>query len=151
MEKFKVGEYQILVCTPIVEVGIDIPTAGIIVIEDTDRYGLAQLHQLRGRVGRGSQQSYCLLFGPPTPRLKAMETHTSGLELAEIDLRLRGPGQIYGHVQHGLSDLKIASYTDSALIAAAKSHASALFPRLHQYPLLSKLVQTDKIGLIQPN
>ena len=152
INKFRAGELDILVTTPVVEVGLDIPNATLMVIEAAERFGLAQLHQLRGRVGRSSDQSYCLLFSDSdTQRLKALETHHSGIELAEIDLRLRGPGQIYGTAQHGTPQLKIAAYTDLSLIEKAKEKAKEIFPDLPKYPLLRKLTQNDRIALVQPN
>ncbi|KKU03182.1 MAG: ATP-dependent DNA helicase RecG [Candidatus Amesbacteria bacterium GW2011_GWB1_47_26] len=144
--KFRAGEYGILVATPVVEVGLDIPTATIMVIEGAERFGLAQLHQLRGRVGRSNVQSYCLLFSDiPSPRLKALETHHSGAELAEIDLKLRGAGDIYGTSQHGLTNFKIAKYEDFSLIPAARAAAEKLLPDLDKLPLLKELVEKDKI------
>ena len=150
--KFRAGEYDILVTTPIVEVGIDIPSATIMVIEGADRFGLAQLHQLRGRVGRSSSQSYCLLFSPtPSDRIKALETMTSGFELAENDLKLRGAGNIYGTSQHGVPNFKIARYDDFSLIPHVQKEAQRLLPKLNELPLLRDLVEKDKIDLIQPN
>jgi len=152
VKKFRAGELDILVSTPVVEVGIDIPAASIMVIEAAERFGLAQLHQLRGRVGRSDQQSYCLLFSnSDTDRLKAMETHHSGLELAEIDLKLRGPGNIYGTTQHGLPQFKVASYQDFDLIAEVKSEAAKILPELEKYPLLRSLLQEAKMQEVQPN
>jgi ATP-dependent DNA helicase RecG len=149
---FRAGNYDILVSTPVVEVGIDIPNATIMVIEGAQRFGLAQLHQLRGRVGRSNLQSYCLLFSDhPTDRLKAMEQHHSGLELAEIDFRLRGPGEIYGTAQHGLPQFRVATYSDITLIEKAKAAAQNLLPRLNELPLLRRLVKQDKINHVQPN
>lgn len=121
IEKFRNGVIDILVTTSVVEVGIDAPGASIIVIENAERFGLATLHQLRGRVGRRGQQAYCFLFTSSddeitTQRLKAMETHHNGLKLAEIDLELRGPGQLFGTRQHGIGELKFAKITDIALI-----------------------------------
>ena len=113
INKFRDKEIHILVSTPVVEVGIDIPDASIMVIEDAYRFGLASLHQLRGRVGRNGQQAYCLLFSTQdTERLKAMETTHIGSRLAEIDLEIRGAGNIYSTSQHGKSELKIATYKD---------------------------------------
>ena len=152
VNKFRAGEYQILVTTPVVEVGIDISTATIMVIEGADRFGLAQLHQLRGRVGRGQQQSYCLLFANEiTSRLKAMETHHLGIELAEIDLKLRGPGEIYGLAQAGQAHFKVATYSDLDLITQAKAAAESLLPQLDKLSVLRSLVEKDKITLVQPN
>jgi len=121
LNDFKEGRLDILVSTPVVEVGIDIPNATIMVIEGADRFGLAQLHQLRGRVGRRNLQSYCFLFSEKQDdkslkRLKYLETTNSGLKLAEADLSLRGPGDIYGIKQHGFFKLKIASLSDINLI-----------------------------------
>lgn len=121
LKKFKDGSLDILVATPVVEVGIDIPNATIMLVEAADRFGLAQLHQLRGRVGRSHLQSFCFLFTENEnplviQRLKALETTYLGGELAEIDLKLRGPGEIYGTRQHGFPDLRVASFTDLALI-----------------------------------
>ncbi|TSC87477.1 MAG: ATP-dependent DNA helicase RecG [Microgenomates group bacterium Gr01-1014_16] len=152
IHKFRAGESDILVSTPVVEVGIDIPDATVMIIEAAERFGLAQLHQLRGRVGRSDQQSYCLLFSnSDTDRLKAMETHHSGLELAEIDLKLRGPGNIYGTTQHGLPRFKVASYQDFDLINEVKAEAAKILPDLKKYPLLRSLLQEAKMQEVQPN
>ena len=152
MDKFKTGEYQLLVTTPVVEVGIDIPNATIMLIEGAERFGLAQLHQLRGRVGRSHRQSYCLLFSQSqTDRLKAMETHISGLELAEIDLKIRGPGEIFGTSQHGYPEFKVADPLDADLVSQTHQLAKNLLPKLNQYPILNSLVEKDKISVISPN
>ncbi len=121
MKKFTAGQINILVATPVVEVGIDIPNATIILIEAAERFGLAQLHQLRGRVGRSNKQSYCFLFTQKindhiSRRLKIFTKTISGFELAEHDLKIRGAGEIYGTKQHGISNLKIASLSDFSLI-----------------------------------
>jgi ATP-dependent DNA helicase RecG len=145
LDKFRNGKIDILVATPVVEVGIDIPNATIIVIEASERFGLAQLHQLRGRVGRGDKQSYCLLFteslNPQTlGRLKAMEKYNIGAELAELDLKLRGPGEIYGTSQHGRKMLRIANFSDFELIKKTRREAEKIFPQIKNYPkLLEKL------------
>lgn len=132
MEKFKNKEFHILVSTTVVEVGIDIPNATIILIEGAERYGLAQLHQLRGRVGRSSLQSYCILF--PSDRAAASERlhffarTTSGIALAEYDFKHRGPGDLFGTAQHGSDELKIASLFDFALVSEAQKAAVQFFP-----------------------
>jgi ATP-dependent DNA helicase RecG len=125
---FRLRKTDILVTTPVVEVGIDIPNANIIVIEAADRFGLAQLHQLRGRTGRGNKKSYCLLFPGTTSvksleRLNALKKEASGFKLAEIDLALRGPGEIFGTKQSGIPELKIARWTDIALIKKSREIA----------------------------
>lgn len=146
LKKFKNREIDILVSTPVVEVGIDIPTATIMLIEEAERFGLAQLHQLRGRVGRSDKQSYCLLFtqskNPQTiERLKALETIHSGEALAQLDLKLRGPGQIFGTAQHGRMILKIASFSDFDLIDKTKREAEKIFPNINNYPVLLKKIE----------
>ena len=156
LEKFRNGKIDILVATPVVEVGIDIPNAIIILIEASERFGLAQLHQLRGRVGRGDKQSYCLLFteslNPQTlNRLKAMEKHNVGSELAELDLRLRGPGEIYGTVQHGREMLKIASFSDFDLIQKVRKEAEKIFPNLSNYPRLLEKLKSINLKQISPD
>lgn len=149
LTKFRNKEFDILVATPVVEVGIDIPNATIIVIEASERFGLSQLHQLRGRVGRGDKQSYCLLFTqsksfPTIQRLKAMERMHVGAELAEYDLKLRGPGDVYGTTQHGIPKLKIANFSDFRLIEKARYEAEKIFPKLSDFPaLLEKLKSTS--------
>ena len=125
IKRFRNRDISLLVTTPVIEVGIDIPNATIMVVEAAERFGLAQLHQLRGRVGRGLSKSYCLLFTESPSekalkRLNAMRQNLSGFELAELDLTLRGPGEIFGLRQHGIPDLKIASWRDIDLIKKAK-------------------------------
>jgi ATP-dependent DNA helicase RecG len=150
LNAFRNKKIDILVSTPVVEVGIDIPNATVMLIEEADRFGLAQLHQMRGRVGRSDKQSYCLLFtGSKNPttieRLKAMETLYSGAELAELDLKLRGPGQIFGTSQHGRQVLKVASFSDFVLIEKTKKEAIKVFEEIDKYPEL--LEKTKQINL----
>lgn len=142
LKNFKAKKIDILVTTPVVEVGIDIPNATIMVIEAGERFGLAALHQLRGRVGRGAKRSYCLIFsnfhsGKAYTRLKAMEKTHSGFELSELDLRLRGPGEIFGTAQSGFPELKIASWTDIELIKNAREAAIEISLNPKRFPQIS--------------
>jgi ATP-dependent DNA helicase RecG len=133
MLKFRAGEYNILVSTTVVEVGVDVPNATVMLIEGADRFGLAQLHQLRGRVGRGSEQSFCLLIpthgdAAENERLQAMAESNDGFVLAERDLQQRGPGEFLGTRQSGYaSGLRMASLTDLPLIEKARAQAQKLF------------------------
>lgn len=124
MKRFSAGQIDILVSTTVVEVGVNVPNATVMVIVDADQYGLSQLHQLRGRVGRGSDASYCYLVNSssdaPSRRLREIEKSQDGFYLAEVDLKLRGPGEIYGALQHGALDLRIASVTDTKLVHKAE-------------------------------
>lgn len=121
MQKFAKGEIDILISTTVVEVGVNVPNATVMVIQDADHFGLSQLHQLRGRVGRGSHQSYCYLVTSdskkPSQRLREIEKSNDGFYLSQVDLDLRGPGEIYGKMQHGSLNLKIANVSDLQLIA----------------------------------
>lgn len=127
MLAFSKGEIDILVSTTVVEVGVDVPNATAMLIEDADRFGLSQLHQLRGRVGRSEHQSYCYLMmstsKKPSQRLREIEKSNDGFYLAEVDLKLRGPGEIYGRAQHGELNLKVATLGDTKLIARAQREA----------------------------
>ena len=127
MQKFADGELDMLVSTTVVEVGVNVPNATVMLIENADNFGLSQLHQLRGRVGRGKHQSFCHLMmsghDKPSQRLREIEKSQDGFYLAEVDLKLRGPGEIYGKMQHGDLNLKIASLADTALIARAQAEA----------------------------
>ena len=132
MRRFRAGELDILVATPVVEVGIDVPNATVMLIEGADRFGLAQLHQFRGRVGRGQQQSYCILVAEAPSaegreRLSVLERTHDGFLLAEEDLRLRGPGEFFGTRQSGLPELKMAQLSDVALLEIAREEAIRLF------------------------
>ena len=122
MTAFSEGKTDLLVSTTVVEVGVNVPNATVMVIADADQYGLSQLHQLRGRVGRGASASYCYLLNSqdaPSRRLREIESSQDGFYLAEVDLKLRGPGEIYGSLQHGALDLRIASVTDTKLVRKA--------------------------------
>ena len=132
MKEFYAGHLDILVATPVVEVGIDVPNATVIMIESANRFGLSQLHQFRGRVGRGEHQSYCMLLAESTTevgasRLKAIEELHDGFKLAEKDLELRGPGEFFGTRQSGLPDLKMARLSDVPLLELARREATRLF------------------------
>ena len=136
---------DVLVTTPVVEVGLDIPNATIMVIEAAERFGLAQLHQLRGRVGRGMAKSYCLLFSniKYSKRLRAMEKMHSGFELAELDLALRGPGEIFGTAQSGFPELKVASWNNYALIKKAKDTALDIVKNPSGYPKIGRMSDSE--------
>ncbi len=130
MQKFKRGELDMLICTTVVEVGVDVPNATIMLIEGADRFGLAQLHQLRGRVGRGKDQSHCYLV-PSTAqavsrRLRELEQSNDGFHLAEVDLQLRGPGEIYGRAQHGQLNLAFVDISDLAFTKRVRTAAEWL-------------------------
>ncbi len=147
MENFKNGKIDMLVATSIVEVGVDVPNATIILIEGADRFGLAALHQLRGRVGRGSQQSHCYLFTASDnfdslTRLEALEKTNDGFKLAQIDLETRGPGEIYGTTQHGLLNLRLANIFDHELVSEVKQAAEAFINKhnLLEYSQLAEKV-----------
>jgi ATP-dependent DNA helicase RecG len=147
MRGFMAKDYDILVSTTVIEVGVDVPNASIMMIEGAERFGLAQIHQLRGRVGRGANQSYCFLVlsdsKAPSQRLRALETMSDGFKLAELDLQLRGPGAIYGTMQHGALDLRVAQLSDTKLIAAARNAAQDFIERkenLKKYPHLNTKV-----------
>ena len=132
MTAFRNGEYDILVSTAVVEVGIDVPNATVMMIEGANRFGLAQLHQFRGRVGRGQAQSYCLLLSDSSAdealeRLQVVERTGNGFALAEEDLRMRGPGQFFGTRQSGLPDLRVATLSDGRVLEEARRAAQALF------------------------
>jgi len=148
MSGFKSGKISVLVCTSVVEVGIDVPNATIMIIEDADRFGLAQLYQFRGRVGRGEYQSYCLLFSGASSeiaknRLTALTEAKNGLELAEKDLALRGPGELLGDSQKGIPDMTMKALQDKELIRVSREAVDAVMEKGMRFeeftPLKSKL------------
>ncbi len=163
MADFSKGKTQILVSTAVVEVGVDVPNATIMMIEGAERFGLAQLHQFRGRVGRGSEQSYCFLF--PTSESRAVRSQTqlmfkrlhalvryhSGFKLAEIDLQLRGPGEVYGTAQSGIPDLKMAGFSDAKTMKQSREAALKIMaedPELKNYPSLKqKILEQENIAI----
>ncbi len=159
LSDFRNGTYDILVATPVVEVGIDIPNATIMVIEAADRFGLAQLHQLRGRVGRGDVQSFCLLFNSSSApvhnqRLQSMETTHNGIALAELDLKIRGPGTIYSTEQHGKPAFRIASYEDFHLLNQVTPLVTEILtadPSLSNHPHLKERVVSGTIEEVTPD
>jgi ATP-dependent DNA helicase RecG len=149
MEAFAAGDADVLVATSVIEVGIDVPNATVMLIEAAERYGLSQLHQLRGRVGRGGYASLCILFGDPKlPRLAAIARERDGFRLAEIDLELRGAGDVLGTRQHGLPELRVARLPeDTEMLVRARDRADALLrddPRLErpEHVLLRNAVVT---------
>lgn len=151
MAKFRAGDLDVLVSTSVVEVGVDVPNATVMLVEGANRFGLAQLHQFRGRVGRGEHKSYCLLIADSdessdNERLKAMESTTDGFRLAELDLEQRGPGDFLGTRQSGFAELRTARLTDLRLIEKARKEARRLFdrdPELQspEHELLSEAMQ----------
>ena len=135
MRAFKDGDIQLLVCTTVIEVGIDVPNAAIMVIENAERFGLSQLHQLRGRIGRGQYKSTCIFIsdykkGTTAERLAVIKNSNDGFKIADEDLRLRGPGDFLGSRQHGLPELKIADiYADNDTLRLAGMAAADLLER----------------------
>lgn len=149
MEDFKNKKYDILVSTAVVEVGVDVPNASVMMIEGAERFGLAQLHQFRGRVGRAEHKSYCFLFTETgsqktLKRLYSLIHLDDGFKLAEKDLELRGPGEFYGTKQHGFLDLKLASLFDKQMILQAKKEAERIIEAgLENYPALGEKIMTS--------
>ena len=154
MAQFRDGRLDVLVATTVIEVGVDVPNATVMIVEDADRFGLSQLHQLRGRVGRGVQQSWCFLFADPATddgreRTAAMAASTDGFELAERDLEIRGAGAVFGERQSGLSDLKLGRIpADADLVARTRAVAEAILdadPGLNRHGTLAEEVE-DLLG-----
>jgi ATP-dependent DNA helicase RecG len=131
MRAFAGGDADVLVATSVVEVGIDVPNATVMIIEAAERYGISQLHQLRGRIGRGEHASVCILFGDAVlPRLRALAEHRDGFKLAEVDLRIRGYGDLLGTRQHGQALTRVASFPqDQELLERARERAEDLLDR----------------------
>lgn len=156
MRSFRAGELDILVSTPVVEVGIDIPNATVILIEAADRFGLSQLHQFRGRVGRGQNKSYCLLLteNPSVVgrgRLRAIETIQDGFALAEKDLELRGPGEFFGTRQSGMPDLKMAKLSDVKLLELARNEAKLIFQVDPDLQMTEHHLLSNELARVWPN
>ena len=154
MQRFKEGKTHIMVATTVIEVGVDVPNATVMVIENAERFGLSQLHQLRGRVGRGADQSYCILMtkdnlgGASLQRIRTMCSTTDGFQIAEADLRLRGPGDMQGLQQSGMPGLKLASIVDDEpLVAASRNEVIDILaddPTLSRHPLLRRYIERSK-------
>jgi ATP-dependent DNA helicase RecG len=146
MQEFKKGEIKILVATSVVEVGVNVPNATLIIIEGAERFGLAQLHQLRGRVIRSNDQAYCYVFADSktektVERLKAFKNSNNGFELAEYDLKLRGPGELSGNKQWGISDIGMEALKNIKMVEAARAEAEYLLDQdetLSKFPLLTE-------------
>ena len=151
MDKFKQGEISILVSTSVVEVGVNVPNATVIIIEGAERFGLAQLHQLRGRVIRSNHQTYCYVFTESQTkntllRLKALGQAKNGFELAEYDLKFRGAGQLSGIKQWGISDIAMEALRNLKMVEAAREEALRIIEEdanLERYPLIKEGMKGD--------
>ena len=155
INNFKKNKTNILVTTPIIEVGIDIPNTTTIIIQSADRFGLAQLHQLRGRVGRGSQQSYCYFFTQSTNsksqnRLKFLQNHHNGLAIAKYDLKTRGPGEVFSTLQHGFPSLKITTLSDTLIIKKGQLILKNIIQNHPKFNLKS-LTKNPTVNTLHPN
>ena len=151
MQEFKDGKYKILVATSVVEVGVNVPNATVIIIEGAERFGLAQLHQLRGRVIRSNHQAYCYVFAEAksektVERLKALESAKNGFELAEFDLAQRGAGLLYGQKQWGVSDLAMEAIRNLKMVEAARFEAERMIeldPDFSKHPLIKEFFEKN--------
>jgi ATP-dependent DNA helicase RecG len=150
MTAFASGAAHVLVATSVIEVGIDVPNATVMLVEDADRYGISQLHQLRGRIGRGSHSSLCLLFGPKdSSRLRALAAHGDGFKLAAIDLELRGEGELIGTRQHGLQTYRVAELpADASLLERARAHAEQIAAEDPQLALPEHALLADALAAV---
>ncbi len=151
MDDFRLGKYNILLATTVIEVGVDVPNATVLMVENAERFGLATLHQLRGRVGRSKLQSHCYLMSETDNpqsynRLKALEKTNDGFRLAQIDLELRGPGEIYGQMQHGVLDLRFANVFDTTMLAKVReaAHSMVASENMLQYSNIVKRINVLK-------
>ena len=153
MTRFRDNEIQVLVATTVVEVGVDVPNANVMVIYNAERFGLAQLHQLRGRIGRGKHQSFCILVTDgknedALRKLRVLEETGDGFKIAEEDLVLRGPGEVLGTAQSGMSDLRFVDFlADTELVREARALAEDLLerdPGLEGYPQLRARIEEEK-------
>jgi RecG-like helicase len=150
MRAYLAHEIDVLVATSVVEVGVNVPNATVIVIEGAERFGLAQLHQLRGRVVRSTHQAYCFVLssdGTSTMRLRALERAKNGFELAEMDLKIRGPGELYGRSQSGLTDLGMEALKNIKMVEAARTEAQRIVqqdPSLTEHPTLRAAVEARR-------
>jgi ATP-dependent DNA helicase RecG len=154
MEQFYIGGTDLLVSTTVIEVGVNVPNATLMIIDNAERFGLAQLHQLRGRVGRGSEQSYCVMINRgsgsvASRRMEIMSSSTDGFYISEQDLVIRGPGEFFGTRQHGLPEFKIANiYQDMAVLKTAQEAAIRLLgedPYLISPENVNIMVETQKL------
>jgi ATP-dependent DNA helicase RecG len=156
MQHFRDGEMDILISTPVVEVGVDVPNATVMLIETADRFGLSQLHQFRGRVGRGDKPSYCLLLSDAASaegrqRLKYMEEIRNGFDLAEKDLELRGPGEFFGTRQSGIPELRMAKLSDIQLLEQARREAISIFENDPDLERPEHLLMKNELSRVWPN
>ena len=149
MRRFVSGETSAIVSTTVIEVGVDVSNANMMVIYNADRFGLSQLHQLRGRVGRGKKQGYCFLLSasdkePTIERISFLETSHDGFEISEFDLKLRGPGEVLGEKQSGLPTFVIANlYEDYSILEASRKDATEIIAHLGAYPKIAAYLQSQ--------
>src|SRR3954447_6382576 len=152
MRAFAAGEADVLVATSVIEVGIDVPNASVMIVEAAERYGISQLHQLRGRIGRGEHASVCILFGDPDlPRLKALAQHRDGFKLSEIDLEIRGHGDLLGTRQHGEALMRVARLPeDEELLVLTGRRALGLLGRDRRLGAPERALLRDAAAVADP-